>query len=307
MIDQTVENRPSSFVEILEVGPRDGLQNEVKIPSAEEKQKFTSMLVGAGVKQIEVGSFVSPKAVPAMADSDKVASGIVKADGNRYLGLIMNDKGFDRAVSSGINGVCIVVVVSETMCQKNNGTDVKTMKKRASSLISRARQQGLFVRVDIATSWHCPYEGAVDRDKVLALADDIWAQKPDQMALCDTIGHAHPDEVKSLFDQAIQRYGSEGLAAHFHDTQGLALANVYAALESGIRIFDASVGGLGGCPFAPGARGNLATEDLVFFCNKLGYQTGIDLDKLLSCIEYIESSLDRSLGGAIRNYLASKK
>ena len=292
------------FVHICEVGPRDGLQNEAVHLSIEDKSALIAGVLKAGLRQVEVGSFVSPKAVPAMADTDALTT-MVKStynSGLRALGLVVNAKGFDRALAAGVDGVCIVTVVSESLCQRNNGCSSQTATATAVDLLKRARSHGLFARVDVATSWVCPYEGPIALEQVQRLADQIWEYQPDELAFCDSIGHAHPYQVASLFAAFGERYERSRLVAHFHDTQALGLANATAALFQGIRRFDSSLGGLGGCPFAPGAKGNLATEDLVHLCHRIGFETGISLSELWATIAVLERRIGRPLGGQSRSW-----
>jgi len=292
------------FVHICEVGPRDGLQNEAVHLSIEDKSALIAGVLKAGLRQVEVGSFVSPKAVPAMADTDALTT-MVKgtySSGLRALGLVVNAKGFDRALAAGVDGVCIVTVVSESLCQKNNGCSSPAATATAVDLLKRAKANGLFARVDVATSWVCPYEGPIALEQVQRVADQIWEYQPDELAFCDSIGHAHPYQVASLFAAFGERYERSSLVAHFHDTQALGLANATAALLQGIRRFDSSLGGLGGCPFAPGAKGNLATEDLVHLCHRIGFETGISLTELWATIAELEPKIGRTLGGQSRSW-----
>lgn len=298
----------SEVVHICEVGPRDGLQNEPRLLGLASKLEMVAALRHAGLAQIELGSFVSPKAVPAMADTDELAMAVRRLGdrGLRTLGLVMNDKGFERAAAAGVDGVCIVTVVSPTLCQKNNRVTPEEATRIACELLKKAKARGLFTRVDIATSWVCPFEGPIAPETVMAHADRLWEYQPDEMALCDSIGGAQPYEVARLFEAFGARYERERLVAHFHDTEGLGLANVTAALFQGIRRFDASIGGLGGCPFAPGAKGNLATEDLVHLCDKLGFHTGVKLDSLWQAVTLLEGKMGRPLGGQTKAWFHSR-
>lgn len=295
-------------VHITEVGPRDGLQNERAELSLEDRLDLVGGLLAAGVTQIELGSFVNPKAVPAMAGTDALVVAAKAKHGAklRGLGLVMNEKGFDRALAAGADGICIVTVVSETLCQKNNRCSSDEATATALRLLQRAKAAGLYARVDIATAWVCPYEGPISLEQVRRHADQVWEYQPDEMAFCDSIGHAHPYQVATLFEELGERYGRSRLVAHFHDTQALGLANATAALMQGVRRFDASIGGLGGCPFAPGAKGNLATEDLVHLCDRIGFATSIDVTKLWPVVARLEARIGRPLGGQSKAYFASK-
>lgn len=295
----------TDFVHICEVGPRDGLQNEAKTLGTDDKLELISMIAAAGVKTIEIGSFVNPKSVPTMADTDAVAIAARRQLGPDIttLGLIVNERGFDRALAAGVTGVCIVTVVSKTLCARNNRMTPDEATAMAVKLVQRAKAAGLKTRVDIATAWVCPYEGVIDREQVRQHADLIWEHQPDEMAFCDSIGFADPLSVARLFTEFGERYDRSRLVAHFHDTQALGLANATAALMTGVRRFDASLGGLGGCPFAPGARGNLATEDLVHLCHAAGLTTGINLNQLLEAIRHLEGVMERPLTGQSRRWL----
>lgn len=299
---------PGETLSICDVGLRDGLQNEKVHLPIEAKLSLYEGLLAAGVRQIEIGSFVHPQAVPAMADTDSFARAINERFPKRArtLGLIMNERGFDRALAAGVDGVCIVTVVSETLCQKNNRCSAEQATAMAVQLVKRAKSAGLFTRVDIATSWVCPFEGNIPLAQVQRHADQIWEYRPDEMAFCDSIGHAHPLQVSELFATFGARYDRSHLVAHFHDTQSFGLANATAALLQGIRRFDASIGGLGGCPFAPGARGNLATEDLVHLCEKMGFVSGIDATALWPLVTQLEGWIQRPLGGQSKNWYESR-
>lgn len=317
------QGKSGDHLVICEVGPRDGLQNEKAFLSLDLKEKLINDLVACGLSQIEVGSFVSPKAVPAMADTDQLverlksrrlwaqkggsAVGALDRD-PVFLGLVLNEKGLERALACGVDGVCIVAVVSDTLSAKNNRCSARESFETAVYLVRQAKSQGLLTRVDIATAWNCPYEGEISLSQVIPLADLIWEQEPHELAFCDSIGHASPFRVAELFDFFGHRYGFERLAAHFHDTKGLGLANAASALLAGVRRFDASIGGLGGCPFAPGAKGNLATEDLIHLVHECGWQTGISLDSLWKLVDFCKSSLSKEhLGGQSAAWFQSLK
>lgn len=282
---------------IQEVGPRDGLQNESVQLTTGDKTAFAVDLLRAGVTYLEAGSFVSPRAVPAMADSGAVISSLEKEEGCLIAGLVLNERGLDQALAHGVNAVGIVTIVSDTFAQKNNRRTPQQTIDLGIALARRAREAGLYVRVNISPAWVCPYDGPVPEEKVLAALDRLAGTEADEIGICDTIGAASPDRVARLFQRAGEACDVSRLAAHFHDTRGFALANAVAALDAGVRIFDASAGGLGGCPFAPGARGNLATEDLVLLLKQMGYATGIDLAALHQAVAAMGSRLNREIGG----------
>lgn len=280
---------------ICDVGPRDGLQNETTLVSSADKRALISGLAGAGLRQIEATSFVSPKAVPQMADADVVLSQLREHPDVRGFALLMNEAGYARAKAAGARAITVVAVCSETFAQRNNRRSARETLETAGRIVALARADGVYVRVALAAAWHCPYEGKIDPGQVRALADEVWAMGVDELSIADTIGYAQPFEVRALLRPLVDAYAR--VSAHFHDTQALGLANAAAAIDAGVRTLDASVGGLGGCPFAPGAAGNLATEDLVLMAHKLGFHTGIDLDGLWRCVASLERVLGRPIGG----------
>ena len=294
---------------ICEVGPRDGLQNEKNPVGTEHKLALVDGLVGAGVRTIELTSFVNPRAVPQMADADELLPAVLKAHcavpagpGTvpNFMTLVINEKGYERAVAAGSRRVNIVVVASETFCQRNNRMSTRESLEVATRLLARARSEGVWARATIAAAWVCPFDGPTPPERVFMCADQLSDAGVNELAIADTVGHAHPLEVGRLLDQLGRRLDMRCLAGHFHDTQAMGLANAYAALQAGLRTLDSSVGGLGGCPFAPGAAGNLATEDLVYMAHKMGYQTGIDLDRLWKVVFDIEPLIGRRIGGRTR-------
>lgn len=297
----SVFNTPEKSLKVWDVSPRDGLQSETNILPLEAKRTLIGGLMDAGIRHIEVGSFV--KAIPQLADTDALVPSLADhplRKSTQFTGLIFNAKGLERALAAQVDGVCVVAIPSDALSQKNAGVGAQQGLARALELVDLAKSHGLFVRVDVATSWVCPFEGQMPQSRILEFASALLEKNSvDELALADTIGHAHPLQVYSTFSKLAESFGTHRLAAHFHDTQGLALANVSAALFAGVRIFDASLGGLGGCPFAPGAAGNLATEDLVLMAQKFSPQqcSEVSLDHLWSTIGKIETSIGRSLGG----------
>lgn len=261
---------------IRDVGPRDGLQNQRQILSSDQRLQLIRSLLKAGVSAIEVGAFVSPKAVPAMAGSDTVLAGLA-GDVGEFSVLIANVKGYELALAAGATRVAIVVASTDTMNRKNIGMDTTQAFAFADTVLRRALADGVHASCYIATAWECPFEGPVPTSSVQRQADALVNSGAQEIVIADTIGAAAPAQVASLMRGLGQQLGSERLACHFHDTRGMGIANAYAALESGIRRFDASIAGLGGCPFAPGASGNIASEDLVLMLNQQGYDTGISL------------------------------
>jgi len=284
------------LLNIYEVGPRDGLQNESKPISTPSKLQLIRGLVGAGIRELEATSFVSPRAVPQMADASDVIAALSRLPSLRASALVINDKGYDRAVAAGARAVAIVAVVSEPLCARNNRMTVEQSLTTAARLGARANRDGLWARIYIAPAWVCPYAGAIDPDRVLAAADRL-APACDQLVVSDTVGYAHPKEVGALTAELVRRFGADRLAVHLHDTQAMGLANAAAAIVTGIRNVDSAVGGLGGCPFTRGAAGNLATEDLVLMAHKMGFETGVNLDALWGVVADAETMVGRPLGG----------
>lgn len=295
----------SNYIHVYEVGPRDGLQNEPTHFSTEQKVRLIDSLVAAGLPTIEATSFVHPEAVPQMADADEVmATALARHAGERteFVGLVLNEQGYDRALAAGARRMAYGIAVSETFSRRNTRMATAEAFAIGEKLAARARQDGIWFRVYLMTAWVCPFEGTINPRKALAYARRIWEMDIDELALADTIGHADPLGVGRLFEQVARHTGMGNLAAHLHDTQVLGLANATAALSAGARTFDSSVGGLGGCPFAPGAAGNLATEDLVFLAYKMGLGTGVDFAQLWDVVAQTEEIVGRRLGGRIRDW-----
>ena len=298
----------NDLVKVYEVGPRDGLQNEAAVLSAAQKGRLIDGLVAAGLSHIEVTSFVHPAAVPQLADADEVmgaAVGRYGADDIELTGLVFNDRGFDRAVLSGCRSLAFGAAVSETFSLRNTHNTPRQALDTARALIARAQTDGVRTRFYVMTAWICPFEGPISPHKTLAVVQEIADWGVDEIAIADTVGHAEPLAVGRLIELIARRIAIERLAVHLHDTQALGLANATVALQAGIRIFDSSVGGLGGCPFAPGAAGNLATEDLVFLAFKVGLGTGVDFRRLWQVVYDLERAIGRPIGGRIRQWWES--
>ncbi len=300
----------NDLVKIYEVGPRDGLQNEAIVLSAAQKGRLIDGLVAAGLRHIEVTSFVHPTAVPQLADADEVMAAAVARHGRagvELTGLVFNDRGFDRAVASGCRSLAFGAAVSETFSRRNTHNTPAEAMATARRLIARAQVAGIRTRFYVMTAWICPFEGPISPYKTMAVVQEIADWGVDEIAVADTIGHADPLSVGRLIDRIARRIDINRLAAHLHDTQALGLANAAVALQAGIRIFDASVGGLGGCPFAPGAAGNLATEDIVFMAHKVGLGTGVDFVQLWDVVYELEHAIGRPIGGRIRQWWQSSQ
>jgi len=268
-------------VTIFEVGPRDGLQNEARQVPTADKIRFIDSLVDAGLRCIEITSFVSPKWIPQLADSAEVARGVKRRDGVRFSALVPNRRGLDAALAAGMREIAVFLSASETHNKKNVNKTIAETLREFEEVVAPARAAGVQVRAYVSTVFGCPYEGDVDPRVVVALTRDLRAMGVYQVSLGDTIGVANPRQVQEVLEIILADNPADALAVHFHDTQGTALANVLVSLTLGITTVDSSVGGLGGCPYAPGASGNLATDDVVAMLHGMGIQTGIDLDKLV--------------------------
>ena len=285
-------------VEVYEVGPRDGLQNEAVSLSVPEKIELISALAAAGLTRIELGSFVRPDWIPQLADTDEVAKKAPQRPGLRYAALVPNRTGLERAIATGLREVAVFMSSSETHNLKNTNKSVAESLQHFREIVPLAKKQGLFVRAYLSTVWGCPYEGKVDPRRAVSISRELKEMGADELSLGDTIGVGNPRqtrEILKLFESA--GLGPAGLALHMHDTNGTALANCLAAMEMGVQIFDTSIGGTGGCPYAPGAAGNLATEDLVSMLQDMGVETGIDLDKLIEAGALAQKLIGRKLPG----------
>lgn len=294
-------------VAITEVGPRDGLQNEKALVPTEIKVELIRRLADAGCRSIEATSFVSPKWVPQMGDAAEVMGGVPRRSGLRYAALAPNLKGFEAALAAGVDEVAVFVAASESFSQKNINCSIAQSLERARPVTEAAKAAQLPVRGYISCVIACPYEGRIRPEQVMPVAETLLALGCREISLGDTIGAGTAGQVRALFEHLLRSLPPERLAGHFHDTYGQAIANVYAALELGITSFDSSVAGLGGCPYALGATGNLATEDLVYLMHGLGITTGINLDRLCDAGQYICEFLGRPSQSRVARALAAKK
>lgn len=276
-------------VRIVEVGPRDGLQNEKALVPTEHKNRFIDLLAEAGLPVVEATSFVSPRAIPQLSDADAVMSGIARLPSTSYPALVPNVKGMERALAAGARAVSVFTAASESFTRHNINASIKESLDNFRPVVAMAQREGIPVRGYISTVFGCPYEGNVSPRSVLNVARELLAMGIRELSLGDTIGVATPNQVVEVIGLLVDEGAIpvEQLAVHFHDTRGTALANVLTALQLGIGIIDSSAGGLGGCPYAPGAAGNLATEDLVYMLRGLGIETGVDLEKLVAATSYI--------------------
>lgn len=292
---------------INEVGLRDGLQG-IKLPvSLEKKLKLADALIASGLRAMEVTSFVSPKAVPQMADASELCAALPKVPGMKYSALVPNLRGLERALAASVQEIAVVLSATETMNQRNINMSLADTRASCAETIKTAVRNGVSAKAYVAVAFECPFEGRVAPETVLALAGEMLAAGATEIVIADTIGAANPAQVKHLMDQAVREFGAHRLGAHFHDTRGFALANIWASLEAGLRKFDSSLGGLGGCPFAPGAAGNVATEDVLLLAEQCGFSTGIDLEKLREAITIAEELVEQKLGGRTSKWLQSRR
>jgi hydroxymethylglutaryl-CoA lyase len=279
-------------VTIVEVSPRDGLQNEAVVLPTEAKVELIGRLVAAGARRVEAVSFAHPRLVPAMADAEAVMERVPRADGVSYAGLVLNRRGLDRALDSGVDEVNVVVGVSDTFSRRNQNAGTDESMRVAAEVLGRARTEGLFTTLTLATSFGCPFEGEVDPARVVALAAEGAAAGAHELCLADTIGAGVPSQVRDLMARTRDAVGDEPpLRFHFHNTRNTGFANAVTAVELGVRVLDASAGGIGGCPFAPRATGNIATDDLVFLLERMGLDTGYDLAALLPTAAFLADRL----------------
>ena len=290
----------SSTVEILEVGPRDGLQNEKVVFSTEDKLKMINGAIAAGVRRIEVASFVHPKRVPQMADAEAVIAGLEDRSDMTYIGLVLNKRGLLRAFATregnkrGVDEAGCVAIASDTFAEKNQGQTSDESVQVTKDMIRMAKAEGMSAQATISVSFGCPFEGRIDPAKVIAMAEDIAEAEPREIAIADTIGVGSPIRVTEIISAIRDRIPGMPLRAHFHNTRNTGLANAWAAYEAGVQTLDASVGGLGGCPFAPRATGNIGTEDLLYLLEESDITTNVDLEQMIKLAGWVETVLGRT-------------
>ena len=283
-------------VRVYEVGPRDGLQNEATPIPAEAKLRFIGLLADAGLREIEATSFVSPSAIPQLADADELMTRLERRPGVRYPVLVPNARGLDRAIAAGADAVCVFTAASEAYAQRNINMTIAESLDAFRPVLDEGRRRGWWTRGYVSTAFGCPYQGRVDEAAVVGVAQALLEIGVDELSISDTIGVAGPADVRRVTGAlATAGIAPDRLAMHFHDTRGTALANVTAGLDLGIRCFDSSTGGTGGSPSAPGAAGNLATEDLVYFLDREGLSHGVELDGVLAAAHFIADALGRPL------------
>lgn len=293
-------------VRIVDVGPRDGLQNEARSVPTAVKIELISRLAEAGLPAVEATAFVSPKWVPQMADHAEVMAGIRKKPGVAYPVLVPNMKGFEAARAAGAMEIAVFGAASETFSRKNINCSIAESLERFAPVVKAARASRMRVRGYISCALGCPYEGEVKPRAVAALAEKLYAMGCYEISLGDTIGVGTPGKTRTMIEAVAKKVPTAKLAGHYHDTYGQALANIYASLEAGVKTFDSSVAGLGGCPYAKGATGNVATEDVVYMMNGLGIATGVDLEKLRQAGEFICTQLGREPASKVARALAAK-
>ena len=296
-----------SDVLIYEVGARDGLQNEAVPMDTQQKIKLINMLSDTGLKKVESAAFVSPKWVPAMADSKEVMDSIFRKKGVNYPVLTMNMRGLEGAISVGADTVCIGTAPSEMFCKKNTNCTIKESLERAESISKMALEEGMKVRGYVSCVIYCPYEKDTDPIAVARMCEQLKKMGCYEISLGDTLGIGTPTKTKKMFSACIEAVGIDNLAVHFHDTYGQALANILACLDLGVKVIDTSVGGLGGCPYAPGARGNVATEDVLFMLDGMGLKTGVEIDKICNASEFAFKQFGRKPLSRVFQALNAKK
>jgi isopropylmalate/homocitrate/citramalate synthase len=279
------------------VGPRDGLQNEDETLAPEVRAELCDKLAATGIPRVEAASFVNPKLVPQMAGAEEVMAAIDRSPHTSYAGLVLNEKGYERAVEAGVDEVRYAFPVTETFARRNQNTTVEAATALAARLVERARLDGVRVSITLSAAFGDPFEGKVEPGHVLDVASEVAESIPDEIVLADTIGVGVPSQVRNLVE-GVARHGIT-VGCHFHDTRNTGIANAATAVESGATVLDASVGGTGGCPFAPRATGNIATEDLIYLLHGMGYETGIDLDALIEVASWLSQQLDKELPGQL--------
>ncbi|MEJ2532991.1 MAG: hydroxymethylglutaryl-CoA lyase [Halioglobus sp.] len=292
-------------VVINEVGPRDGLQTQARTLTVDQRLQLIEALMAANLRHLEVGSFVSPRAVPQMANTDQLLARLPRDGGAEFSVLVPNIKGFELAAAAGARVVAVVVSATETMNQRNINMGLVETLDTARAIIGLGHERGIRVQAYLSVAFECPFEGRVPAEVVREQADQLMGWGADELVIADTIGAADPAAVRGLMNTLVENHGAAPLACHFHDTRAMGLANVFAAIESGVRRFDSSVGGLGGCPFAPGARGNVATEDVVMMCEQMGLATGIGMPALLRAVDLVSELTGSAQGGRAHYWLSN--
>lgn len=289
------QNILPTTVTLIEVGPRDGLQTQEKYVPVEKKLAMIERSIAAGIKRIQVTSFVHPKLVPQMADAEEVCSRLPAYDDVQYNGLVLNMRGLERAHKAGLQHIDTGVPASETLSKKNANSTIEEGMQRMAAILDKARQYGMSVRMGVQTAFGCVYEGAIPQELVVAMCKRFLAMGVDELTLADSAGLGNPLQMKRMLHEIMPLAGDTPVVLHLHDTRGMGIANMYAALECGVRHFDTSFGGLGGCPFIEGAKGNIATEDSVNMLNELGIETGIDIAQVGAISRDLEAFFGKEL------------
>jgi hydroxymethylglutaryl-CoA lyase len=282
-------------VQIVEVGPRDGLQSEPEVLPTYSKVLLIRKAIDAGIRRIEVASFVHPKRVPQMADAEELVRRLPDSEDVSYIGLIMNERGLERALATKIDEVGMVVLSTDTYNRRNQGVEIDESVTAWNKIAKRAQQNNLRANVMISSAFGCPYEGEVEVARILELAQRVVEAGPAELGIADSIGVAVPGQVTEMIGRLREIIGDLPIRCHFHNTRNTGLANAYAAVEAGVSYLDASIGGIGGCPFAPAATGNVSTDDLLYLLDRSGIETGVSLDKIIEASHWLEKQLGRSV------------
>src|SRR5476651_1961083 len=286
-------------VEMVEVGPRDGLQNESVLFSTSQKLEFIGRVIDAGARRVEAASFVNPKLVPQMADAEAVAAALPRREGVIFIGLVLNKRGALRAIEAGMDEVGAVCAASDGFAARNQGMTSDASLAMCCEVVRLAREHGRRAQITISTAFGCPFDGEVDPSRVVEMARLAAGAGPVEIAIADTIGVASPGEVSKLVESVAAAIRPLPVRVHFHNTRNTGLANVWAAVEAGAKTVDASLGGIGGCPFAPRATGNVPTEDVVYMLQRSGYQTGLDIDRLITSARWLAGAMGRDVPGML--------
>ena len=287
-------SQQAQHVSIIEVGPRDGLQSEPEVLPTAVKIQFITRALDAGIRRLEVSSFVHPKRVPQMADAEDVIRGLPAREGVTYIGLVLNRKGFERAQVTGIHEIGMAVVASDTYNQRNQGVPTSESVKAWIDIARAAKAAGIRANVMISSAFGCPYEGEIPVARVLELVDQVMEGDPIELGFADSIGVAVPNQVTDLLGAVMARVPGVPIRCHFHNTRNTGIANAQAALVAGVASLDASIGGIGGCPFAPAATGNIPTDDLLYMLDRSGIHTGVSLEKIIATSQWLQEQLGRS-------------
>lgn len=286
-------------LEIVEIGPRDGLQNEPGVFPTSAKIEFINRIIAAGTRRIEVASFVNPKRVPQMADAEDVLKALPRREGVRYVGLVLNRRGFDRAAAAGCDEIGMAVVASDTFNKRNQGVTTRESIDEWLEIAAAAHAAGIGAQVMISAAFGCPFEGRVAPETVIAIAREVADGNPIEIAIADSIGVGVPSQVTDLLLRLQDALPGMPTRCHFHNTRNTGIANAYAAVEGGATVLDASIGGIGGCPFAPAATGNIPTEDLLYMLGRMGIETGVDLDETIKTSHWLEAQFGRPVPGML--------